>query len=216
MTAPQHHHLFSLRELLSMAALAALGGVSSSAVSWVGASLHAAIGLPGGFQFMAGIHILWLILAVGVVGKPGAATVTGLLKGTVEFLSGNPHGLIVVFISGLAGIFVDLGWLLSGLRHRLVVYMLAGGVGAASNLLIVRLLVGAPASRSVNLALLALALVAFVSGAILAGALGWSLLHALRRAGVAGPQEMRGGRRSSIGRAPIDSGEGVPESSDTA
>ena len=180
------HYLFSLRELLTMAALAALGGVSGSAVSWVGASLRAAVGLPGGFQFMAGIHLLWLILAVGVVGKPGAGTVTGLLKGAVEFLSGNPHGLIVVLLSGMAGIVVDLVWILAGQRHRLVVYMLAGGLGAASNLLVFKLIVALPAYRSLNLVLIAIAVVAFISGAVLAGILGWSLLKALRRAGLVG------------------------------
>ena len=36
-------HFFSLHEALIMAALAALGGVSGSAVSWVGASLHAVV-----------------------------------------------------------------------------------------------------------------------------------------------------------------------------
>jgi energy-coupling factor transport system substrate-specific component len=195
MTGRARRYLFSLRDLLTMAAFAALGGVSGSAVSWAGASLHAVVGLPGGFQFMAGIHILWLILAVGVVGKPGAATVTGLLKGAVEFLSGNPHGLIVVLLSGIAGIVVDLVWLPAGRRGGLLIYMLAGGLGAASNLLVFKLIVALPAYRSLNLALLAIAVIAFISGAILAGLLGWSLLQALRRAGVVGTVDQWSSRR---------------------
>ncbi len=179
-------HFFSLHELLIMAALAALGGVSGSAVSLVGAAIHAFIGLPGGLQFMAGIHILWLVLAVGLIRKPGAATVTAVLKGVVELLSGNPHGLIVVLMSGLGGIVVDLVWLLAARRDRVYVYMLAGGLGAASNLLIFKLMFSLPSGRAVDTALWFLSGVAFVSGAWLAGLLGWSLMQALRRAGVVG------------------------------
>lgn len=192
-------HFFTLHELLIMAALAALGGVSGSAVSLVGAAVHAAIGLPGGLQFMAGIHVLWLVLAVGLVRKPGAATVTALLKGTVELLTGNPHGLIVVLLSGLGGLTVDLAWVLAGRRDRLAVYMLAGGLGAASNLLVFKFMFSLPSNRAVNTGLWALAGVAFVSGALLAGLLGWSLMHALRRAGVAGQQRPTQAARPAIG-----------------
>ncbi len=171
-----------------MAALAALGGVSGSAVSLVGAAVHAAIGLPGGLQFMAGIHVLWLILAAGLIRKPGAATMTGLLKGVVELLSGNPHGLIAVLMSALAGLTVDLVWVLAGRRERVALFVLAGGMGAASNILIFKLVFSLPSHRVVNLGLAVVTGVAFLSGALLAGVLGWSLIHALRRAGVVGAQ----------------------------
>ena len=188
----QGRHYFSLHDLLVMAALAALGGVSGSAVSWIGTSVHAVTGIPGGLQFMAGIHVLWLVLAVGLVGKPGAASATGLLKGAVELLSGNPHGLIVVLMSGLGGLCVDLVWVLTGRRDRLVAYMLAGGLGAASNLLVFKFIYSLPAHRMVTLGLAALGAVAFVSGALLAGVLGWSLMGALARAGVTGPRRPAG------------------------
>ncbi len=184
----QPRHFFSLYELLTMAALAALGGVSSSAVSLVGAAVHAVTGLPGGLQFMAGIHVLWLVLAVGLVRKPGSATVTGVLKGTVELLSGNPHGLLVVIYSTLAGIGVDAIWLLLGRRDRPFVFALAGGVGAASNVLMLKFIASLPAHRGLTAALALLAGVAFISGALLAGLLGWSLLRALHLAGAVGVQ----------------------------
>jgi ABC-type thiamin/hydroxymethylpyrimidine transport system permease subunit len=122
----------------------------------------------------------------------GAATATGLLKGTVELLSGNPHGLVVLLMSGLAGLVVDAVWLLCGRRDRLAVYVLAGGAGAASNLVVFKLVFSLPSQPVVGVALAALAMVAFVSGAVLAGLLGWSLLDGLRRAGVAGAQRPTG------------------------
>jgi ABC-type thiamin/hydroxymethylpyrimidine transport system permease subunit len=179
-------HLFSLHEVLVMASLAALGGVSSALISLVRAAVHAFIVVPGGLQFLAGIHVLWLVLAVGLVRKPGAATITALLKGVVELLSGNPHGLLVLLYSALAGITVDIIWLLLGRRHHPVTYVLAGGAGAASNLLVLLFVASLPNHRGVLTGLSVLACAAFMSGSVLAGLLGWRLLTALHRAGVGG------------------------------
>lgn len=185
----QRQPIFSVHELLIIAALAALGGVTGTALGLAGQSLRAVLGgIPGGLQFLAGIHVLWLVLAAGLVRHSGAATATGLLKGTVELLSGSPHGLVVLLMSGLAGLVVDAVWALCGRRDRLPVYVLAGGAGAASNLVIYKLVFSLPSQPIVGMALAALATVAFVSGAVLAGLLGWSLLDGLRRAGVAGAQ----------------------------
>lgn len=62
--------LFSLHELLLMAAL---GGVLSSALSWIRMAVGTLIPLPGAMQWAAGLHKLWLVLAVGPIRKPGAA-----------------------------------------------------------------------------------------------------------------------------------------------
>ena len=62
----------------------------------------------------------------------------------------------------------------------------SGGAGAASNLLVFKFVFSLPSHRAVNVGLAALTGVALVSGAILAGLLGWSLMNALRRAGVIG------------------------------
>ena len=196
-------HFFSLHELLVMAALAALGGMTGSVVSMAGKVVQGALGVPGGLQFLAGIHVLWLVIALGLVGKPGAATITGVLKGVVELLAGNPHGLMVVALSALGGLAVDAVWLLCGRRNHPIVYVLAGGAGAASNLLVFKVVASLPDQRGVNIMLFVLAGVAFLSGALLAGLLGWSLLQALRRAGVAGTQageaSRGGGRRALVG-----------------
>lgn len=185
MTEPRRY-FFTLHEVLIMAALAALGGVSGSVISMIGKAVHAAIGVPGGLQFLAGLHVLWLILALGLIRKPGVATITGLLKGAVELLTGNPHGLFVLAFSGLAGLVVDISWTLSGRRHHVAAYALAGGLGAASNIPIMRWITSLPDTRAVDIGMAALAGAAFISGALLAGVLGWWLLRILRAAGIAG------------------------------
>jgi hypothetical protein len=91
-------------------------------------------------------------------------------------------------MSGLAGLVVDAVWLACGRRDRLIAYVLAGGAGAASNLLVFTWILSLPSHPVVAATLAVLALVAFASGAVLAGLLGWSLLDGLRRAGVIGAQ----------------------------
>lgn len=169
-----------------MAALAAMGGASSAAMSMVRQAVHAVPGLGGLLQSLAGIHVLWLVIAIGLIRKPGAATVTGLLKGAVELLCGNPHGLFVVLYGGLAGIGVDVVWLVLGGRNRVATYMLAGGVGTATNVLVLMFKASLPVQGGMVTGLAALAGVAFVSGVFLAGLLGHWLLQALRRAGAIG------------------------------
>jgi energy-coupling factor transport system substrate-specific component len=179
-------HFFTLHELLVMAALAALGGVSSSALSWIRMAVGTLIPLPGAMQWAAGLHTLWLVLAIGLIRKPGTATVCGLLKGAVELLTGNPLGLIVVLYSGLGGVCADIVWLALARRHHPLVYCLAGGVASASNVIVLKFVASLHADGLVVTVLAALALVAFASGALLAGLLGWWLLQALYRAGVVG------------------------------
>lgn len=189
-------YIFTLHELLVIAALGALGGVTSSAVSMLGASVRA-ISPPGGMQTLAGIHVLWLVAAIGVVPKPGVATAVGLLKGAVELLSGNPRMLFVLAYASLAGLTVDSVWLGLGRRAGRGTYMLAGGLGAASNVLVLAVSASLPGQSVVRGALWILAGVAFVSGVFLAGLPGWWLVQMAHRAGVAGT-----GAPAATARAP--------------
>lgn len=179
---PLPRYYFSTRDLLMMAALAALGGVSSTAVNALGDAVQAALGFAGTTQWAAGIHVLWLVLAVGLTRKSGAGTVTGLLKGAVELLSGNTHGLLVLLIDLAAGLLVDFAVLPFRRKDALLPLMLAGGLASASNVFVFQLFAAAP--EDVLRYIWALAALAFGSGVVLAGLLGFSLLQALRRAGV--------------------------------
>jgi ABC-type thiamin/hydroxymethylpyrimidine transport system permease subunit len=181
-------YYFSTRDLLTMAVLAALGGVVSTYVNAVGDLFQAWLGFAGTTQWAAGLHVLWLILAVGLTRKQGAGTITGLLKGGVEFLSGNTHGVLVVLVDVVAGILVDLAMLPFQRVHRprlmTLAYCLAGGLAAASNVFVFQLFVAVPADTLAMGAMLLVGGVAFASGVLLAGLLGQALLAALGRAGV--------------------------------
>jgi energy-coupling factor transport system substrate-specific component len=175
---------FTTRDLLMMAALAALGGVVSTYVNAIGDVFQSVFGFAGTTQWAAGLHVLWLTLAVGLTRKQGAGTVTGILKGVVELLTGNTHGLLVVLVDVVAGLLVDLGFLPFRKKDSLAAYCLAGGLASASNVFVFQLFASVPADTLVYWALLLVAGVAFLSGVLFAGVLSRALVNALRRAGV--------------------------------
>ena len=180
----QRRYYYSTRDLLMMAALAALGGVVSTYVNAVGDLFQSILGFAGTTQWAAGLHVLWLILAVGLTGKGGAGTITGVLKGAVELLSGNTHGLLVVLVDVVAGLLVDLGFLPFRKKESLPAYALAGGLASASNVFVFQLFASLPADVLAYGAMLLVGGMAFLSGVLFAGLLGRLLLNALRRSGV--------------------------------
>ncbi len=180
----QRRTYFSTRDLLMMAALAALGGVVSTYINAIGDFFQSILGFAGTTQWAAGLHVLWLTLAVGLTRKQGAGTVTGILKGGVELLTGNTHGLLIVLVDVVAGLLVDLGFLPFRNKDSLPAYCLAGGLAAASNVFAFQLFASLPADTLAYGVLLLVGAVAFLSGVVFAGVLGRVLLNALRRAGV--------------------------------
>ena len=167
-----------------MAALAALGGVVSTYVNAIGDFFQSIFGFAGTTQWAAGLHILWLTLAVGLTRKQGAGTITGILKGGVELLTGNTHGLLVVLVDLVAGLLVDLGFLPFRDKDSLAAYCLAGGLASASNVFVFQLFASVPADTLAYWALLLVAGVALLSGVLFGGVLSRALVSALRRAGV--------------------------------
>lgn len=180
----KNRYYFSTRDLLMMAALAALGGVAGTYISAAGRVINSLIGIPGSMQWAAGLHVLWLTLAVGLTGRQGAGTITGVLKGFVELLTGNPHGLLVVLLDVIAGILVDVGFLPFRDKDRLPGYLLAGGLSSFSNVIILQLFAVLPANMLSYAAILLLSAVAGLSGVVFAGFLGHTLIGTLRRTGV--------------------------------
>jgi ABC-type thiamin/hydroxymethylpyrimidine transport system permease subunit/DMSO/TMAO reductase YedYZ molybdopterin-dependent catalytic subunit len=180
----KRRYYYSTRDLLMMAALAALGGVVSTYVNAIGDLFQSVLGFAGTTQWAAGLHVVWLTLAVGLTRKQGAGTITGLLKGGVELLTGNTHGLLVVLVDIMAGLLVDLGFLPFRKKDSLLAYCLAGGLASASNVFVFQLFAALPADTLAFQAILLVGGVAALSGVLFAGVVGWALLNGLRRAGV--------------------------------
>ncbi|MDD2442871.1 MAG: ECF transporter S component [Desulfotomaculaceae bacterium] len=172
-------YYLSNRDLLIVAVLSGIGGVISTYVGYLGNLLNRVFGVPfGAGQFVSGLHVFWIILAAGLIRKPGAATAAGLLKGVIELFTGSSHGIAIVLVSLMQGVIVDVILLLTR-RHNLVSYMLAGGIAAASNVLTFQLLYFSGAPRTY---ILFISLIALVSGVLLAGSFGSSVLEIVLQA----------------------------------
>jgi len=177
-------YYFTTRDLLLMAALAALGGIAGTYINALGDAVQSVLGFVGTTQWAAGLHVLWLTLAVGLTGKLGAGTLTGVLKGGVELLTGNTHGVLVVLVDLVAGVLVDTSMLPFQRKDKLAPFVVAGGLAAASNVFAFQLFASLPADVLAYGALALIGLVAGASGMLFAGVFGFGLLNNLRRSGV--------------------------------
>jgi hypothetical protein len=168
---------FSTFQLILLALFAALIVVAKIA-------LRLPLQLPGhsGLFWMAII-----IVAVGVVHKPGAASLVGLTSGIIAgFLGMGDFGALNTFLSYTAvGVGTDLAlWLLGGNTENLVVAMLAATLGHMGKFL-VKWALGVVTGAPVGFVALGLfrALIGYIVFGALGGLLGAVTLKALRRAG---------------------------------
>ncbi len=175
---------FPTRDLIMMAVLAALGGVASTYINTLSDIVHAALGFPGATQWAAGLHALWIVLAMGIIRKPGTGILVGILKGAVELMSGNSHGVIILLVNIVAGLLVDFGFLLFKNKRGLLPYIIAGSLATGSNVLVFQLFATIPLNILGISAILILFLTAAVSGLLFAGILPYLLVNTLTKAGV--------------------------------
>ncbi len=193
-TGHRRRPYFVNRDLLIMAVLSGIGGVLSTYIGYLGNLLNRIFGVPfGAGQFVAGLHVFWIILAAGLVRRPGAATIAGLLKGIVELLTGSTHGISIVLVSFAQGLVLDLVLLL--MRHRgPVAYAVAGGLSAASNVIVFQLLFfsGVPLAY-----ILFISGLAAISGFLLGGLFGSGVLNLI---GETGLLRLKGGREENGAR----------------
>lgn len=182
--AQKNGFYFSTRDLLISAVLAALGGVASTYINTLGDAVQAFLGMAGGSQWAAGLHVIWIVLAAAITGKPGIGTVTGLLKGGVELLSGNSHGVIILLVDLVAGVLVDFGFLLFRNKHSIFPYLIAGGMSAGSNVFIFQIFATLPSNILALGAIFFLFFIAFVSGLVFGGVIPKLLMNALSKADI--------------------------------
>jgi len=178
---------FSTRDLMMMAALSALGGITGTYVNMIGDLFQSMLGFAGTTQWAAGLHVIWLMLASAIIRKPGAATLTGIMKGFVELMTGNTHGILVVIVDIVAGLIVDLVLLFSHKEKNGLLFLLAAGFSAASNVIVFQIFASLPADILALAAIFGISAMAFVSGIIFGGWMTRSLAAGLEKLGVIRP-----------------------------
>ena len=183
-TSSKQRFYFTTRDLLIMAVLAALGGVASTYINALGDAVEAFLGFPGATQWAAGLHVIWIVLAIAITGKPGTGVAIGALKGAVELMSGNSHGIIVLLVDLVAGLLVDFGFLLFKNKKSLFPYLVAGSLASGSNVLVFQIFATLPENIVAASAILILFLAALVSGVVFAGLVPYLVINALVKAGV--------------------------------
>ena len=175
------------RQIVMIAILSALGGSLSTFVGYLGNLINLTLGVPfGAGQFMAGLHVFWIVLMRVLVPKNGVGTTGGLLKGTVEMFTGSTHGIVVVIVSLVQGAIIDVTGMIARNNQDLngnsrVIWWLGAGISSASNVIVFQLFyfAGAP-----DIYILVISLLAFCSGVIFAGFFAWETLEFLNDAGV--------------------------------
>ena len=166
---------------------AAVLGVATGLIFWVwnglGGAWYGAIEslLPGFGGLVTGVWLLGGVLGGLIIRKPGAAIMVEVIAAIISAVLGNQWGITTVY-SGLAqGIGAELVFMaFMYARYTLTVAMLSG-VGASVVEWCYEWASGNYA-RSVQYNLIYIVSLS-VSGAILAGALGFFLVRALARAG---------------------------------
>ena len=161
-----------IRDLVLIALLAAVGGVLSTYIGYLGNLVNRLFGVPfGAGQLIAGLHVLWPLLARLLIGRFGSGTLTGVLKGVVEFFSGGTHGVVILVVSVVEGLLIDFGLGISR-RRSLALTMVTGAVASASNVFVFQSVYFSGVSLTF---ILVMAGLSCVSGALLGGYLAWDI-----------------------------------------
>ena len=123
---------YTTKELSLIAIFSTLGAVLSVPIGYIGNYLKTISILPLGIgQILSGFHIIILTLTALYIKKPGTSTMTATIKGLVEAILFSYHGIPVILMSALQGLFLDVTLIIFGKRD--LSYYLGCGIASASN-----------------------------------------------------------------------------------
>lgn len=175
--------LFTL-DLIYSAILGVMGGFISSIIPF---SLLIKVWYPltGGTQLVSGHHVMWATIAYGLTRKKQNIMMTMSIKGLLEFLLGDPWGLIIIFVNIMEGFCLIIGFLLMeklGEGETKLGWGIAGGLGNFFQAPFFWIL---NQRWHIHFTLWILAFIfAFVSGILITGVLGKVIKENLIKAGV--------------------------------
>jgi energy-coupling factor transport system substrate-specific component len=103
---------FSSQDLLYIAILSAIGLAVKSIVTPFVRIVSAPLMVPGG-SLAGGIYMLWIVLAIGIVRKPGTGILVGVIQGIAVLALGffGNHGAVSLISYSLPGIAAEFGGL---------------------------------------------------------------------------------------------------------
>ena len=174
----------STLDLIYCAIIGVMGGVISSLIPF---SLLIKVWYPltGGTQLVSGHHVIWASIIYGITRKKKNIILTMLSKGLIEFLLGDPWGLLIIFVNLMEAFCLAGGFFLMeklGEGETKLGWGIAGGFGNFFQAPFFWIL---NQRWHLHWTLWMLAFIfAFVSGILIVGLLGRSVKNYLIKAGV--------------------------------
>jgi energy-coupling factor transport system permease protein len=109
---------FTTMEIVLMAIVGVVFGIGGTPMVFVGRFFMTAMGELGWMGFAAILGWFYLAGVIGgyVVRKPGAATLSEVISGVAQILSGNPNGVIVLLTTFLQGLGSDVAYGIFGYK----------------------------------------------------------------------------------------------------
>ena len=169
---------YRIFDMMTIAVMAALGIAIKPIVTPIAQIFGGPFMILGG-AVAGGLYMMWLVIGYGIVGKPGTATLIGLVQALFVMFSGSvgSHGILSLITYLAPGIVMDLVLLL--IKHRVCCRFCSIIAGASANvtgIICVNLLFfHAPA-----LYLVLTLFLAALSGGI-CGAIAWELIKILNK-----------------------------------
>ncbi len=171
-------------DLIYSAIIGVLGGIISSLVPF-GLLIKVWYPLTGGTQLVSGHHVIWGVIVYGLTKNKKNIVLTMVSKGILEFLLGDPWGLLILIVNLIEGLLLSLGFFIMeklGEDNSKLGWGIAGAFGNFFQ---------APFFWIINLrwylhwSLWALAFIfALISGILITGILGRTIKNGLIKAGV--------------------------------
>ncbi len=156
---------FRVYDLMVIALMAALGIATKPLVVPLTHMVTGPLFIPGG-AIAGGFYMFWLVLAAGLVGKRGTATLVGFTQALIVIITGafGSHGLVSIVTYTVPGLVIDGLFLLFRRRWTTLYDFFLAGVLAN--------LAGTYMSNLVFFRLPLVPLVISLAGAIFSGGLG--------------------------------------------
>ncbi|MBT9159083.1 MAG: ECF transporter S component [Dehalococcoidia bacterium] len=119
---------FYMFDLVLIALMAVLGIATKPVIVPLVRIITGPLLIPGG-ALAGGLYMMWLVMAAGLVGKPGAATLTAIVQAIVVMATGTfgTHGIATLVTYTVPGIAADVVFLFARRqKYNIGHYFLAG------------------------------------------------------------------------------------------
>ena len=134
---------FNTKQLALIVVFSALGAIASVPIGHLGNYLKTIPFLPlGSGQILAGLHLIMIVLSALYARKPGAASMTGAVKGLSEAALFSFHGFPVIIMSIVQGAIIDVSILVLGYSTKSI--LVGCGLSAASSVMFIQFFLGKP------------------------------------------------------------------------